>query len=137
SCTVPAAGTPSFELKENEMEVGIGIHGEPGIERKEITTADAIATELLEVVLKDMDFSGEVAVMVNSMGSTPEMELFIINKKVQAILADNNIHTYRTFVGEYMTSLEMTGCSITVLKLDEELKRLLDAPSFAPAFRNS
>lgn len=136
SCIVPAAGTPSFELKENEMEVGIGIHGEPGIERKEISSADAIAEELLDTVLQDMDFTGEVAVMVNGMGSTPEMELFIVNKKVQAILADKNIHAYKTLVGEYMTSLEMTGCSITVLKLDDELKRLLDAPSFAPAFRN-
>src|SRR5699024_5591780 len=136
SCIVPAAGTPSFELKENEMEVGIGIHGEPGIERKEISSADAIAEELLDTVLQDMDFTGEVAVMVNGMGSTPEMELFIVNKKVRAILADKNIHAYKTLVGEYMTSLEMTGCSITVLKLDDELKRLLDAPSFAPAFRN-
>lgn len=118
------------------MEVGIGIHGEPGIERKEISSADAIAEELLDTVLQDMDFTGEVAVMVNGMGSTPEMELFIVNKKVQAILADKNIHAYKTLVGEYMTSLEMTGCSITVLKLDDELKRLLDAPSFAPAFRN-
>ena len=135
SCTVPAAGTPSFELKENEMEIGIGIHGEPGLERKEIATADAIATELLETILKDMDFADDVAVMVNGMGSTPEMELFIVNKTVQAILADKNIHPHQTFVGEYMTALEMTGCSITVLKLDEELKKLLDAPSSAPAFR--
>lgn len=137
SCTVPAAGTPSFELKENEMEIGIGIHGEPGLERKEIATADAIATELLDAILKDMDFAGEVAVIVNGMGSTPEMELFIVNKKVQKILADKNIHAYKTFVGEYMTALEMTGCSITVLKLDDELKRLVDAPSSAPALRNN
>src|SRR5699024_7779266 len=127
--------TPSFELKENEMEIGIGIHGEPGLERKEIATADAIATELLETILKDMDFADDVAVMVNGMGPTPEMELFIVNKTVQAILADKNIHPHQTFVGEYMTALEMTGCSITVLKLDEELKKLLDAPSSAPAFR--
>src|SRR5699024_11056597 len=84
-------------------------------------------TELLETILKDMDFADEVAVMVNGMGSTPEMELFIVNKTVQAILADKNIHPHQTFVGEYMTALEMTGCSITVLKLDEELKKLLDA----------
>src|SRR5699024_5362150 len=135
ACTVPAAGTPSLELKENEMEIGVGIHGEPGLERKEIATADAIATELLETILNDMDFAGEVAVMVNGMGSTPEMELFIVNKTVQAILLEKNIHPHQTFVGEYMTALEMTGCSITVLKLDEELKKLLDAPSSAPAFR--
>src|SRR5699024_1844704 len=97
--------------------------------------ADAIATELLETILNDMDFAGEVAVMVNGMGSTPEMELFIVNKTVQAILLEKNIHPHQTIVGEYMTALEMTGCSITVLKLDEELKKLLDAPSSAPAFR--
>ncbi|KGX87581.1 dihydroxyacetone kinase subunit DhaK [Pontibacillus litoralis] len=134
-CTVPASGKPSFHLEENEMEIGIGIHGEPGIERKPIATAEAIATELTEKVLGDYDFSGEVAVMVNGLGSTPEMELHIINKKVQAILADRGITVYKTYVGEYMTALEMAGCSVTLLKLDDEIKQLLDAPSEAQAFR--
>ncbi|TFJ93336.1 dihydroxyacetone kinase subunit DhaK [Lentibacillus salicampi] len=136
-CTVPAAGTPSFQLGENEMEIGIGIHGESGIERKSITTADDIAKELTDRILDDFDFTGgDVAVMINGLGSTPEMELYIVNKQVQAILAEKGITVYTTFVGEYMTSLEMTGCSVTLLKLDDELKTLLNEPSQAPAFRS-
>lgn len=135
-CIVPAAGTPAFELEENEMEIGIGIHGESGTERKAITTADEIATELTEHILNDMDFTGEVALIVNGMGATPDMELQIVNKKVQAILAEKGIRIYQPLVGEYMTSLEMAGCSITLLKLDDELKGLLDAASSAPAFCN-
>lgn len=136
-CIVPAAGTPSFTLEENEMEIGIGIHGEPGIERKNIVAADDIATELTEKVLADMDLQNgdEVAVMVNGLGATPEMELYIINKKVNDILTEKGIAVFDTFVGEYMTSLEMAGCSVTLLKLDQELKELLDAESKAPAFR--
>lgn len=136
-CTVPAAGEPSFELQENEMEIGIGIHGEPGIERKAITTANEIATELTQKVLEDMELASgeEVAVMVNGLGATPEMELYIVNKKVNEVLTEKGIKIYDTFVGEYMTSLEMAGCSVTLLKVDEELKGLLDAESKAPAFR--
>ncbi|QDP41323.1 dihydroxyacetone kinase subunit DhaK [Radiobacillus deserti] len=135
-CTVPASGKPSFELAEDEMEIGIGIHGEPGIERKTIATADEIAEELTGKILEDMDYtSSEVAVMVNGLGSTPEMELFILNGKVQDILAEKGIKVYKTFVGEYMTSLEMAGCSVSLLKLDDELKELLDSESKAPAFR--
>ncbi len=135
-CTVPAAGKPSFELAENEMEVGMGIHGEPGTERKAIATADEIATELTQKVLDDMNLSSgdEVAVMINGLGSTPEMELYIVNGKVNEILNEKGIQIYQTFVGEYMTSLEMAGCSVTLLKLDEELKELLDAESKSPAF---
>lgn len=137
-CTVPAAGKPSFELKENEMEIGIGIHGESGIERKQIATADDIATELTDKILADMDFSSgdDVAVMINGLGSTPEMELYIVNSKVQEILVEKGIHVHKTFVGEYMTALEMTGCSVSLLKLDEELKTLLDAESRPVAFRS-
>ncbi|GGA91922.1 dihydroxyacetone kinase subunit DhaK [Ornithinibacillus halotolerans] len=136
-CIVPAAGEPSFELNENEMEIGIGIHGEPGIERKAIATADEIATELTEKILDDMNLSSgeEVAVMINGLGSTPEMELYVVNKKVHEILKDKGINVYDTFVGEFMTSLEMAGCSVTLLKVDDELKELLDAESKAPAFR--
>lgn len=137
ACTVPAAGKPSFTLAEDEMEIGIGIHGEPGIERKKIGTADEIATELTNKVLDDMKLANddEVAVMVNGLGSTPEMELYIVNEKVQDILTEKGIKVYQTFVGEYMTSLEMAGCSVTVLKLDDELRELLNAKSNAPAFR--
>ncbi|API93345.1 MULTISPECIES: dihydroxyacetone kinase subunit DhaK [unclassified Virgibacillus] len=137
SGTVPAAGKPSFQLEENEMEIGIGIHGEPGIERKPIASADDIATELVERIMNDMEIpkESEVAVMVNGLGATPEMELFIVNQKVQSILKDRGIYVFQTFVGEFMTSLEMAGCSVTLLKLDDELKSLLGAPSEAPAFR--
>ncbi|GGK07123.1 dihydroxyacetone kinase subunit DhaK [Lentibacillus kapialis] len=135
-CTVPAAGVPSFELAENEMEIGIGIHGESGIERKDISTADDIAKELTDKILGDFDFSGsDTAVMVNGLGSTPDMELYIVSNKVQAILTDNGIYVDKTFVGEYMTSLEMAGCSVTLLKLDDELKQLLNEPSNAMAFQ--
>lgn len=136
SCAIPAAGEPSFILEENEMEVGIGIHGEPGIERKRITTADKIATELTDKILDDMKLAknDDVALMINGLGATPEMELFIVNKKVQEILKEKGIKVYRTFVGEYMTALEMGGCSVTLLKLDDELKKLLDHPSDAAKF---
>ncbi|WP_096274054.1 dihydroxyacetone kinase subunit DhaK [Paucisalibacillus globulus] len=134
-CTVPAAGEPSFELAENEMEIGMGIHGEPGINRGTIATADEIATTLTEKILEDRDFTGDVAVLVNGLGATPEMELYIMNKKVHELLTNKGINVYKTFVGEYMTSLEMAGCSVTILQLDDELKELLDRESAAPAFR--
>lgn len=136
-CTVPAAGKPGFELGENEMEVGIGIHGEPGIERKPIATADEIAETLTSHILEDMQLNenDEVAVMINGMGATPEMELFIVNRKVQQLLKEKGINVHETFVGNYMTSLEMAGCSVTLLKLDEELKELLAAPANTPAFK--
>ncbi|KRG15374.1 dihydroxyacetone kinase [Virgibacillus soli] len=133
-CTVPAAGKPSFQLDENEMEIGIGIHGEPGIERKKIGKAAEIASELTEKIVRDREFSGEVAVMINGLGATPEMELYILNKNVQKILSEKGIHIYRTYVGEYMTSMEMAGCSLTLLQLDEELKSLLDAAADTIAF---
>ncbi|MEN2768589.1 dihydroxyacetone kinase subunit DhaK [Ornithinibacillus xuwenensis] len=135
-CTVPAAGKPSFTLEDHEMEIGMGIHGEPGIDRTSIASADEIATTLTEKVLEDFDFSGEVAVLVNGLGATPEMELYIMNKKLHEILSERGIKIYRTYVGEYMTSLEMAGCSVSLLKLDDELKELLDAESTAPAFRS-
>ncbi|GGF30385.1 dihydroxyacetone kinase subunit DhaK [Halobacillus andaensis] len=136
-CTVPAAGKPSFTLEENEMEIGTGIHGEPGIERKPIASASAIAEELTDKILEDIKFNSgdDVAVMINGMGATPEMELYILNKKVNQMLTDRGLTIHKTFVGDYMTSLEMAGCSITLLKLDDELKTLLDAESSAPAFR--
>ncbi|MFG6147876.1 dihydroxyacetone kinase subunit DhaK [Halobacillus sp. B23F22_1] len=136
-CTVPAAGKPSFTLEENEMEIGTGIHGEPGIERKPIASAREIAEELTQKVLEDIEFNSgdDVAVMVNGMGATPEMELYILNKKVNEMLTDRGLTIHKTFVGDYMTSLEMAGCSITLLKLDDELKTLLDAETSAPAFR--
>ena len=135
-CTVPAAGKPGFELAEDEMEIGIGIHGEPGTYRDKIKTADEITTLLMDKILADIDYSGsEVAVMVNGSGATPLMELFIINNKVADILAEKGIKVYKTLVGEYMTSIEMEGFSISVLRLDDELKTLLDAKADTPAFK--
>ena len=135
-CTVPAAGKPGFELAEDEMEIGIGIHGEPGTHRDKIKTADEITTLLMDKILADIDYTGsEVAVMVNGSGATPLMELFIINNKVADILAEKGIKVYKTLVGEYMTSIEMEGFSISVLRLDDELKTLLDAKADTPAFK--
>ena len=135
-CTVPAAGKPGFELAEDEMEIGIGIHGEPGTYRDKIKTADEITTLLMDKILADIDYTGsEVAVMVNGSGATPLMELFIINNKVADILAEKGIKVYKTLVGEYMTSIEMEGFSISVLRLDDELKTLLDAKADTPAFK--
>lgn len=135
-CTVPAAGKPGFELSEDEMEVGIGIHGEPGTHREKIKTADEIVDMLMEQILADLDFAGgEVAVMINSSGATPLMELFIINNHVADVLAAKGVKVYKTFVGEYMTSIEMAGFSISLLKLDDQLKGLLDAKADTPGFK--
>lgn len=135
-CTVPAAGKPGFELSETEMEVGIGIHGEPGTHREEMKTADEITDMLLGHILEDIDYSGsEVAVMVNGAGATPLMELFIIYNRVADVLAEKGIRVYKSFVGEYMTSIEMEGFSISLLKLDDQLKELLDAEADTPALK--
>lgn len=135
-CTVPAAGVPGFELSDDEMEVGIGIHGEPGTHREALKTADEIVDMLMDKILADIDYSGsEVAVMINSSGATPLMELFIVNNHVADILTEKGIKIHKTFVGEYMTSLEMEGFSISILKLDDQMKELLDAKADTPAFK--
>jgi dihydroxyacetone kinase-like protein len=135
-CTIPAAGKPGFTLGEDEMEIGIGIHGEPGTHREKIKSADEIVTMLLDKIVADIDFSGkEVAVMINGAGATPLMELFIINNKVYDYLTEKGIDIYKTYVGNYMTSIEMAGFSISLLRLDEELKELLDAKADTPAFK--
>lgn len=135
-CTVPAAGQPGFELSDDEMEVGIGIHGEPGTHREPLKKADEIVDLLLEKILADLDYSQkEVAVMINGSGATPLMELFIVNNRVSDVLAERGIKVYKTLVGEYMTSIEMEGFSISLLRLDDELKELLDAKADTPAFK--
>ena len=130
-CRVPAADEATFSLEEDEMELGIGIHGEPGTERTKVKSADEIVANLVNEVLEDLPFEedDEVAVIVNGMGGTPLMELYIANRKVNEMLEDKDIKSYKTFVGEYMTSLEMAGLSVTLLRLDDELKDLLDAPT--------
>ena len=135
-CTVPAAGKPGFELAENEIEIGIGIHGEPGTHRDKIASADEIAKTLLEKILADIDYKGrEVVVMVNGMGATPLMELYIINNFVQDYLKEAGVKVYDTMVGNFMTSIEMAGFSLTLLRLDDELKKLYDAPADTPALK--
>ena len=135
-CTVPAAGKPGFEIGEDEMEVGIGIHGEPGTHKEKIMAANDIVDHLLDKILADLDYAGrEVAVLVNGAGATPLMELYIINNRVADVLAAKGVKVYKTMVGNYMTSLEMAGFSISLLRLDDELKALLDAPADTPALK--
>jgi len=134
-CTVPAAGKPGFTLSDDEMEIGIGIHGEPGTHREPVKKADEIVDMLLNQILEDIDYSGsEVAVMINGAGGTPLMELYIINNRVSDVLAEKGIRIHKTFVGEYMTSIEMQGFSISLLRLDDEMKQLLDAKADTPAW---
>lgn len=136
-CIVPAAGKPGFHLGDNEMEIGMGIHGEPGIEKTELKSADEVAEILLNKILEDMKLSSndKVAVMINGLGATPVMELYIVNRKVSQMLQERGIQVHETFVGNFMTSLEMAGCSVTLLKLDDELAELLDAECDTVAFK--
>jgi len=133
-CTVPAAGKSGFTLADDEVEIGIGIHGEPGTKRDKLTSADDTAKILLDKILADIDYKGsEVVVLINGMGATPLMELYIINNFVQDYLGSNGVKVYDTMVGNFMTSIEMAGFSITLLRLDDELKKLYDAPADTPA----
>ncbi len=136
-CIVPAAGKPTFTLAEDEMEIGMGIHGEPGTKRTHIMKADELVDHLMDKIINDIPYKSgdEVAVMINGLGATPLMEQFIMNRRVSQILKEKGISVYKTFVGEFMTSIEMAGASITLLKLDDELKQLLDAQADTPALR--
>ena len=135
-CTIPAVGKPSFELADDEIELGLGIHGEPGIKRTQMMTADKLAEDLVRSIVEDLPFNAgdEIAVLINGLGATPLMELYVLNKCVAELCAAQGLKVYRTYVGEYMTSLEMAGASVSFLQLDAELKHLLDAPANAPAF---
>jgi dihydroxyacetone kinase-like protein len=129
SCTVPAAGKPTFELAEDEMELGIGIHGEPGRRRVALAAAREIAQQLMEPILADLDFtSSPVIVMVNGMGGTPLIELYLMYGEVAKIIEMAGITVARNLVGNYITSLEMAGCSVTLLRASEEWINLWDAP---------
>jgi phosphoenolpyruvate---glycerone phosphotransferase subunit DhaK len=129
SCTVPAAGKPTFELGEDEMEVGIGIHGEPGRRRVPLRSAREIAEQLMEPILADLDFRpSPVIVMLNGMGGTPLIELYLMYGEVVKIMEKAGVSVARNLVGNYITSLEMAGCSVTVLQANDELIRLWDAP---------
>jgi phosphoenolpyruvate---glycerone phosphotransferase subunit DhaK len=137
SCTVPAAGKPTFELGEDEMEIGIGIHGEPGRERRKLAPAADIVRSLAEPIVSDVPFESgdEVLAFVNSMGGTPLIELYVVFNDLHRFLTERGIKVTRNLIGPYITSLEMAGCSITLLKLDDELKQLWDAPVKTPGLR--
>jgi len=137
SCTVPTAGKPTFDLPEGQMEVGIGIHGEPGRRRVPLAPAAEIAEMLVSPILGDLDFTGGdgVIAFVNGMGASPLIELYIVYNEVATILAKAGITIARSLVGPYITSLDMAGCSITLLKADDEILRLWDAPVRTPALR--
>ena len=134
SCVTPEKGEPTFDLGEDEIELGIGIHGEPGTERTDVMSADEVTDALTESVLKDVDVDSgeEVLTIVNGMGGTPQMELFVVNRRLQALMDEHGLETWDAWVGDYMTSLDMAGCSITVCVLDDELKELLGAPADTP-----
>ncbi|MFC7394030.1 dihydroxyacetone kinase subunit DhaK [Scopulibacillus cellulosilyticus] len=135
-CSLPQTGEPSFVLEENEMEIGLGHHGEPGIEKGQIQSADQVADRLLNDILADMPLEkgDNVAVLVNGLGSTTRMELYIMFRRVEQVLKEKGVKIHRSYVGDYMTSLEMGGCSITLMKLDEELAELIDYPADCPMF---
>jgi dihydroxyacetone kinase-like protein len=136
-CTVPAAGRPTFELGENEMEMGIGIHGEPGRERTPLRSAREITERMAETILADLPFrrGDRVIAMVNGMGGTPLMELYLVYSELARILQDAGIAPARRLVGNYITSLEMAGCSITLVRADDELLSLWDDPVLTPGLR--
>jgi dihydroxyacetone kinase-like protein len=135
SCVTPEKGEPTFDLGGDEMELGIGIHGEPGTERTDVASADEITEHLTENVLEDLalDEGQEVVTIVNGMGGTPLSELFIVNRRLQELVDDHGLETWDAWVGDYMTSLDMMGCSITVCAVDDELKELLAHPCDTPA----
>ncbi len=154
SCTVPAKGTPTFELQADEMEYGVGIHGEPGIKNEKMLSADELAVRMTEALLQDFgkekqagketlvngsyakgDSSKEFAILINGFGATPLQELYVLNHSVLKTLEEKRIKVHRVFVGNYMTSIDMAGASLSMLQLDDELKGYLNAESFAPAFQ--
>jgi len=135
-CIVPAVGKPTFTLGEDEMEIGMGIHGEAGVKRGPMKKADEIAEILLETIIKDLPYKkgDEVSLLVNSLGGTPLEELYILYRKAAQLLGSKGILIHHPYVGRYACSMEMQGASLTLMRLDEELKRLLDAPAETPFF---
>ncbi len=127
-CTIPSVGKANFEIKEGTMEVGIGHHGEPGIKISDLATADEMAEIMLDIIIPDMPFTkdDEVVVLLSGLGATPVMEQYIVYNKVEEILSEKGIKVYRSYVGNYFTSLEMMGITLTLMKLDDELKELMD-----------
>lgn len=139
SCTVPAKGTPTFEIAEDEMEYGVGIHGEPGIQREKVISADELAERMVDSLVKELKLEKDcqVTLLVNGFGATPLQELYLLNNAVSRVISQKNIKVYRTFVGNYMTSIDMAGASVSLMKMNNQLKELLDCESDAPAFKVS
>jgi dihydroxyacetone kinase-like protein len=137
SCTVPHVGKPTFDLPEDEMEIGIGIHGEPGRTRMKVKSADEIVEMLMDPIVKDLPYKAgdEVLMFVNGMGGTPLIELYVVYRKAHEIASKHGLKVVRNLIGPYITSLEMAGCSITMLKMDDELTKLWDFPVLTPGLR--
>lgn len=138
-CTLPAVGHPNFEIKEGTMEVGIGHHGEPGIEVCELETAAQMAKRMVEVILPDYPFveGDEVVVLVSGLGATPVMELYVLYDEIDRLLADRGVKIHCSYVGNYFTSLEMMGATLTMMKLDEELKELVDMSCYSVGLKQN
>ncbi|GEN89916.1 dihydroxyacetone kinase subunit DhaK [Oceanobacillus sp. FSL W8-0428] len=134
SCTLPATGKNIFEMEEGDMEIGMGIHGEPGVRRDKIRPADEVVDELLGYILEDhsLDSGDETYVLVNGLGGLPLMDQYIVYRRVEQVLSEKGIKVYKNLVGNYATSMDMVGMSITLVKLDDELKELLDYPTDIP-----
>ena len=137
-CILPEAGKPTFEINDDEIEIGMGIHGEPGIKREKLRTANDLVDDLYKIIIDDskLKANDNVAIMINSLGATPLEELYIISKKVNENLSKSNIQNSKTYVGRYATSMEMAGMSITTLKLNDNLKKYLFAESTCPFWNN-
>jgi len=135
-CTVPQAGKPTFTISDDEMEIGMGIHGEPGMVREKLQSADQITERMMTAILDDLTVAAgdKLVVMVNGLGATPPVELYVIYRKVHQILGDRGLRVHRAYVGEYATSMEMAGASITLCNVDDELAALFDAPAHTPFF---
>lgn len=137
SCTVPAKGTPTFNIGDDEMEFGVGIHGEPGIAREKIQSSDELANRIVNAIITDLKLKqgDEIALLINGFGATPLQELYLFNNSVSNVLEEKKINIYKTLVGNYMTAIDMAGASVSILKLDAELKELLDCEVNTPALK--
>lgn len=136
ACIIPEVGKPTFEIGEGDMEIGMGIHGEPGIRKGELKNADAIVDEMLNPIIEDLPYKSgdEVSVLINGLGATPKEELYVLFRRASQILKEKGIKIFNAYIGEFATSMEMAGASISLLRLDEELKRLLSRPANTPFF---
>lgn len=138
-CAIPAVGHPNFQIEEGTMEVGIGHHGEPGINVQELEPADKIARNMAETVVEDLEIKDgeEAAVLLSGLGATPVMELYVLYDEIEAYLRERGISVYKVLIGDYVTSLDMNGAALTIMRLDDELKELLDYEAKSPGIEVS